>query len=81
MKRQLVWAKAVWDLFRQLPERESGEIIQKLDLLVYFPQMMHCAERAGCGDIALVHAGHWLVYYKVVDETIYSRGHWPARTP
>jgi hypothetical protein len=26
-------------------------------------------------------AGNWLVFYKVVEGTVYIRGLWPARTP
>ena len=26
-------------------------------------------------------AGNWLVYYRVVEDTIYIRGIWPARIP
>jgi len=26
-------------------------------------------------------AGNWLVYYRVVDDTVYIRGLWPARIP
>ncbi len=39
MKHQLVWAKSVWELLQELPKRESTEIVEKLDLLVYFPHM------------------------------------------
>jgi len=81
MKHRVVWAKSVWELLSELPERESGEIVEKLDLLVYFPQMCPLRVKGRFRRHRFFRAGNWLVYYKFVDETIYIRGLWPARIP
>jgi hypothetical protein len=39
MKRQVVWANSVWLVLQELPEREGTEIVERLDLLVFCPQM------------------------------------------
>lgn len=81
MKRQAVWANSVWLVLQELPERESAEIVERLDLLVFFPQMYPVRGKGRFRRHRFFRAGNWLVYYKVVDEIIYIRGLWPARIP
>ena len=81
MKRQVVWANSVWLVLQELPERESAEKVERLDLLVSCPQMYPVRRKGRFRWHRFFRAGNWLVYYKVVDETIYVRGLWPARIP
>ncbi len=82
MKRQVVWTRAVWELFEELPRPEQDVILDHLKYLTRFPHMYPVRTK---GRRFRRHrwfqAGNWLVYYRVVDKTVYIRGIWPARIP
>lgn len=82
MKREVVWTRSIWELFEDLPERDREAILDHLQYLSQFPQMYPVRFK---GRRFRRHrwfqAGNWLVYYRVVDKTIYIRGIWPARIP
>jgi hypothetical protein len=81
MKAKVVWAKAVWKVFEELSKKETAEIVERVDLLRYFPHLYPLRTRGRFRRHRFSQAGNWLVFYKVVEDTIYIRGLWPARIP
>jgi hypothetical protein len=79
---RIVWADPVRDLVYELPETERNAIFDHLKYLGVFPYMYPVRIK---GRRFRRHrwfqAGNWLVYYRVVEGTIYIRGIWPARIP
>jgi hypothetical protein len=79
----ILWSEPVWQVLRQLPEREQALILDKLDLLQSFPEMWPVRDtgpRVFRGHRHFL-AGNRQVYYKHVNGTIYVRALWPARMP
>jgi len=79
---RIVWADPVRDLVYELPQTEQNAIFEHLKILSLFPRM-HPVRFKGrrFRRHRWFHAGNWLVYYRVVENTIYIRGIWPARIP
>jgi hypothetical protein len=79
---RVIWADPVRDLLYELPEVERNEIFERMQYLVKFPQMYPVRIK---GRRFRRHrwflAGNWIVYYRVIEKTIYIRGIWPARIP
>jgi hypothetical protein len=82
MKREIVWARSVLELMGELSTKDRESILDHLRYLSLFPQMYPVRQK---GRRFRRHrwfqAGRWLVYYRVVDKTIFIRGLWPARIP
>jgi hypothetical protein len=82
VKREVIWTRSVWELFGELPVQERELILDRMKYLREFPQMYPVRIK---GRRFRRHrwfeAGNWLVYYRVVESTIYIRGIWPARIP
>ena len=76
-----MWAKGLWEVFEELPKKETAEIVERVDLLRYFPHMCPLRTRGRFRRHRFFQAGNWLVFYKVVEGTIHIRGLWPARIP
>jgi hypothetical protein len=55
--------------------------VERVDLLRYFPHIYPLRTRGRFRRHRFFQAGNWLVFYKVVEGTIYIRGLWPARIP
>ena len=81
MKAKVVWAKAVWEVFEGPPKKGTAEIVERVNLLRYFPHIYPLRTRGRFRRHRFFQAGNWLVFYKVVEDTIYIRGLWPARIP
>ena len=81
MKAKVVWAKAAWKVFEGLAKRETAEIVERVDLLRYFPHIYPLRTRGRFRRHRFFPAGNWLVLFTVMEGTIYIRGHWPARIP
>ena len=81
MQAKVVWAKAVWEVFEELPKEETAEVVERVNLLRYFPQIYPLRTRGRFRRNRFFQAGNWLVFYKVVEGTIYIRGLWPGRIP
>jgi hypothetical protein len=79
---EIVWAACVWEVFDELPETERNEILEHLKYVKRFPHVYPVRSR---GSRFRRHrwllAGNCLVYYRVVENTLYIRGLWPARIP
>lgn len=82
MKVRIVWADPVRELLLALPPRDQRLILEKTDMLAYFPYMYPVREK---GKRFRRHrwftAGNWLVYYRVASDVVYIRGLWPAQIP
>jgi len=79
---KVIWADPVRDLLYELPETDRNSILDRARYLPHFPHMYPVRLK---GRRFRRHrwfqAGNWLVYYRVVNKTIYIRGLWPARIP
>ena len=69
------------DLALELSLREQQGIFEKIGLLNQFPHMYPLRARGRFRRHRFFQAGNWLVFYKVVEGTIYIRGLWPAHIP
>jgi len=82
VKHGVVWTRTAWELFEELPDRDRKEIFEKLSVLSFFPHMYPVRTKGRrFRRHRWFNAGGWLVYYRVVDNTVYIRGLWPARIP
>ena len=81
MKAKVVWSQPVFDLALELPAFDQEEIFLRISVLRHFPQMYPVRTRGRFRRHRFFKAGNWLIYYKVVDGTIYIRGLWPAQIP
>jgi hypothetical protein len=75
MKAEVVWAKTLWEVFEELPQKGKlprlwNAWISSDTSLTHTP----CARAAGFAAIVFFQAGNWLVFYKIVEDTIYIRG-------
>jgi hypothetical protein len=77
----IVWPQSILDILLELSEREREIILDKVDQLERFPRMYPVRASGQFRGHRWFLAAHWLVYYRVVGETIYIRGLWPARIP
>ena len=75
------WSDPVRDLFLNLPERDRDLISDHLKYLSLFPHLYPVRTKGRFRRHRWFQAGNWLVYYRVVDKTVYIRGLWPARIP
>jgi hypothetical protein len=79
---RIVWADPVKYLVYELPESEQNAIFEHLTNLARLPHMYPVRTKGRrFRRHRWFHAGNWLVYYRVVENTIYIRGIWPARIP
>jgi hypothetical protein len=82
VKREVVWTRSVWKLFGELPRQDREAILDHLKLLRQFPHMYPVRFKGlRFRRHRWFQAGGWLVYYRVVENTIYIRGIWPTRLP
>jgi hypothetical protein len=82
VKARIVWADPVRDLVALLPEGDREEIFLRVEMLAYFPHMYPVRTKGRrFRRHRWFHAGNWLVYYRVVGNTVYIRGLWPAQIP
>ena len=77
----IFWPQSVLDILLELPERECESILNKIDQLEQFPRMYPVRASGRFRGHRWFLAGNWLVYYRVVGETVFVRGLWPARVP
>ena len=81
MTREVLWTRAVWELFEELPKPDQDAILDHLEYLPRFPHMYPVRIKGRFRRHRWFQAGNWLVYYRVVDRTVYIREIWPARIP
>ncbi len=78
---QFVWPQTVLDALVELPQREQELILEKVGRLQTFPAMYPLRAKGRFRRHRWFFAGNWLVYYRVVGQTVYIRALWPARIP
>ena len=65
----------------QLADRERELILEKTGQLERFPRMYPVRAAGRFRRHRWFLAADWIVYYRVVGQTVYIRGLWPARIP
>jgi hypothetical protein len=78
---QVVWPQSVVDVLLDLPTKEQSAILEKVQQLERFPRMYPVRMTGRFRRHRWLLAGDWLVYYRVVESTVYIRALWPARIP
>ena len=78
---RIVWLEPVAQLLRELPPRQQKLILARIRPLRRFPRMYPVIGKGRFRRHRRFIAGTWVVYYRVVDNTVYIRGLWPARIP
>ena len=81
MKARIIWAPSVRDVASELPTETQEIILEKLDLLETFPRLYQVCEKGRFRRCRRFVAEDWVVYYRVIGNTVYVRGLWPARIP
>jgi hypothetical protein len=77
----LVWSQHVLDLMADLPLEQSDLIFERAAILERFPRIYAVTLTGRFRRHRHLVAGHWLVYYRVVDDTVFIRAIWPAAIP
>lgn len=77
----IVWPQTVVDALLKLAERDFGLIVRKAERLRQFPEMYPVRGKGRFRRCRWFLAGPWIVYYQVVEQTVYIRAVWPARMP
>lgn len=78
---RIIWPPYVLDLIADLSPHESALIFEKTKILKRFPRLYPVRTKGRFRRHRWVLAGRWMVFYKVVDNTVYIRGLWPAQIP
>ena len=78
---RIVFAGYLLDLLNGLPLSDLELIEEKTAPLARFPRMYPIRQKGRFRPHRWVRAGNWILYYEVVDETVYIRNIWPARIP
>ena len=78
---RIVFADYLFDLLNELSLSDLEIIEEKITPLARFPRMYPMRQKGRFRRHRWVRAGNWILYYKVVDETVYIRNIWPARIP
>ena len=78
---KILWPKYVLELLDELPQRDADLIVEKAKALKRFPRMYPIRPKGRFRRHRWLLAGQWIVYYRVVDETVYIRAVWPAQIP
>jgi hypothetical protein len=78
---EIIWSRYVVELIDDLPPIETELILEKTKSLGLFPRMYPVRSKGRFRRHRWLLAGRWIVYYRVVDETVYIRALWPAQIP
>jgi hypothetical protein len=78
---EVFWPQSILDVLLELPDRERELIIEKVDPLASFPRMYPVRASGRFRRHRWFLAANWIVYYRVMGDTVYIRGLWPARIP
>ncbi len=77
----IVWPESILEVVLELPERERDLIIEKAGQLARSPRMYPVRPKGRFRRHRWFLAGNWIVYYRVLGDTVFMRGIWPARLP
>ncbi len=78
---RVVWPETLLEILPELEERERNLIWERVGQLERFPRLYPVRVKGRFRGHRWFLAGRWLVYYRVVDDTLYLRALWPARIP
>lgn len=78
---RIEWPDYVEDLLNDLDPQEAELILEKTRILRRFPRLYEIRTSGRFRRHRRVIVGRWIVYYKVIDNTVYIRGIWPAQIP
>lgn len=78
---RIEWPDYIEDLLDELDPQEVALILEKTRILKRFPRLFPIRIKGRFRRHRWVLAGRWMVFYKVVDDTVYIRGIWPAQIP
>jgi mRNA-degrading endonuclease RelE of RelBE toxin-antitoxin system len=81
LKYTVVVSPKIQAVIEDLSPRDQSELIEKLEFLEVFPRMYAMQLKGRFRRHRKFVAGNWAVYYRVVENTVYIRGLWPARLP
>jgi plasmid stabilization system protein ParE len=81
VKARIIWPAHCRAVFLELPERERRAIQEKLDQVRLFPRMCAVRAKGRFRRLRYFRAENWMVFYRVIENTVYIRGLWPARMP
>lgn len=81
MKARVIVPQEIEEILAELPAEEREGILKKLRALRHFPRMWPVVEKGRFRRHRRLLGRDWIVYYRVVDNTVYVRGIWPARIP
>jgi hypothetical protein len=78
---KIIWLDYVEGLLNELDPREVTLILEKTRILRRFPRLYPVRMKGRFRRHRWLLAGRWMVFYRVVDDTVYIRGLWPAQIP
>ena len=78
---EVVWPQTVLDALIEMPERDRRLILEKADRLQQYPRLYPVRAKGRFRNHRWFLAGDWIVYDRVMRETVYVKGLWPARIP
>ncbi len=78
---EVVWPESVLEVLMELTDYERELIVEKAGQLERFPRMYPVRMKGRFRRHRWFLAANWIVYYRVVGDTVTIRGLWPARMP
>lgn len=78
---KIIWPDYIEELLKELDPREVSLILEKTRILRRFPRLYPVRVKGRFRRHRWILAGRWMVFYRVVDDTVYIRGLWPAKIP
>ena len=75
----VVWPQSILEVLLELPDRDRELILRKADQLQRFPRMYPVRTKGRFRNHRWFLAGNWLVFYRVLEDTVFVRALWPAR--
>ena len=78
---RVLWTRAAQNVLIDLPVALQEEIARKTRPLARFPRMYPVRQHGRFRRHRHFLVKVWIVFYRVVDNTVYIRGLWPARIP
>ncbi|MFB3920210.1 MAG: type II toxin-antitoxin system RelE/ParE family toxin [Terriglobia bacterium] len=78
---RIVWPETILDVLSEISRKERDLILEKVDRLERFPNLYPIRGKGRFRRFRWFFAGNWLVFYRVIEDTVYIRALWPARVP
>jgi hypothetical protein len=78
---KIVWPDYIEELLDELDPKEVNLILEKTRVLRRFPRLYSIRAKGRFRRHRRILAGRWMIYYKVVGDTVYIRALWPAVIP